>query len=155
MVDNPTSQYSTARETKQKITSATETKMARKKKAKDCPTLRLREYKESGGLVVDVLEDKSQDIRPTVDDEGKLILFNGKPSYNIDFWHDFVYVGKHGKVGSRWVVANLVLRDGEASVPSNCGPDNESQDIHGDLPPVGRWSQYNRFREARWHVEKV
>lgn len=122
------------------------------------PVLRLRHYDEDwnntdGFWCVYKLQTRYRDIYVERDDEGKVKLYNGKPRYSIDLHHDFCYIGEHGKGG--WVVANLWMDPDNVTRVCNCEPDSEVQEMHGEFPPVGRWSQCNRWREARWHVEKL
>jgi len=101
-----------------------------------------------------VLQEKFRDITVELDDTGKPKLYNGKPRYSIDLHHDFCYI-ETDDIEGEWVVANLWRDPNKATCVCNCGPDNTDQEMHGNFPPVGRWSQYNRFQVARWHVEKV
>mmetsp|Transcript_17490 Transcript_17490/g.34818 ORF Transcript_17490/g.34818 Transcript_17490/m.34818 type:complete len:130 (+) Transcript_17490:198-587(+) len=121
------------------------------------PVLRFRYYDEScGDYGWDYeLQEEFTDIQAKADAEGKPILYNGKPRYSMDLHHDFCYISDDDGGNGEWVVANLWRDPEKASCVSNCGPDDESQDMHGDFPPAGRWSQYNRFRDARWHLEMI
>lgn len=118
------------------------------------PVLRLRGYDEvwNDGHFDYVLRKEYRDI-PMKIENGRPKLYNGKPRYSMDGNHDFCYIESKGDKGV-WVVANLSDPNSVAGV-CNCGPDDTNQNLHGDFPPQGRWSQYNHMRDARWHVEKI